>query len=98
MKKALALGALALVAAPPMLALVIAGAANRADAACSGPVPPSADIDAGTRDAVNALRPTYVAVAQRQGVPWQALAALDYRESANDPDRSALAGEPLGQP
>lgn len=35
---------------------------------------------------------------QRKSLSWAALAAVDYRESGNAPDRSALAGEPLGSP
>lgn len=75
--------------------LALAGAPH-ADAACAGPVPPSADLDAGTRERINALKATYQAVAAGAGVSWSALAALDYREAANDPGRSALAGEALG--
>ena len=78
-----------------VVALAIVGAPG-ADAACRGPVPPSAELDAGARQGINVLKATYETVASRAQLPWAALAAIDYRESGNDPHRSALAGEPLG--
>jgi len=42
------------------------------------------------------LRPAYEAAAAATEIDWRVLAALDYRESLNDPESSAWAGEPLG--
>jgi len=61
-------------------------------------VPASADVAPGTLEAVNALKPSYELAAEAKGVPWTLLAAVDYRESGNDPNRSALSGEPIGEP
>ncbi len=44
-----------------------------------------------------ALRPQYEEAEARTGVPWFALAAMDYRENGNNPSKSACAGEGLGQ-
>ena len=93
---AAALVACVLVAPLGVVALALAGAPKAG--ACTGDVPASADLDAATRDAINALKPAYEAVASAAGLPWAAVAALDYRESANDPQRSALSGEALGAP
>ena len=96
MKRLLA-PAVAFLAALPLAVVLLAVAdAPRADATCTGPVPASADLDAGTRERINALKATYEAVGRGAGLPWAALAAVDYREAANDAERSALAGEPLG--
>lgn len=59
-------------------------------------VPSSADVDQATIDRINALKGIYEQVGAEKGVAWSALAALDYRESTNDPNRSALSGEPVG--
>lgn len=59
-------------------------------------IPASVDIDISTRDAINALKADYEAAAQTASVPWMLLAAIDYRENGNAPDRSALSGEPIG--
>ena len=93
--KHLIAGALALVALP-LAVVLLAVAAPTADAACTGAVPASADLDAGTLERINALKATYESVGRDAALPWAALAAVDYRESGNDPARSALAGEPLG--
>ncbi|MFP5319467.1 MAG: CHAP domain-containing protein [Acidimicrobiia bacterium] len=61
------------------------------------PVPTSADVAPGTLEAVNALKSSYEKAGATTGVPWTLLAAVDYRESNNDPDRSALSGEPIGE-
>jgi hypothetical protein len=95
--KRLFAGVVAIPAALPLAVVFLALAdAPRADATCAGPVPASADLDTGTRERINALKATYEAVGRHAELPWTALAAVDYRESGNDPDRSALAGEPLG--
>jgi hypothetical protein len=56
------------------------------------------DLPTATLTRIKALQPVYTKVATEQGVPWQLIAALDYRESGNDPNRSMLAGERLGTP
>lgn len=45
---------------------------------------------------IDALRSAYEEVEARTGVPWEALAAIHYREANNAPDRSMWAGEKLG--
>jgi hypothetical protein len=94
------IAALAVVQATLALAVVLLalGGTPGADAACAGAVPASADIGPATRDGINRLKATYEDVATAKALPWAALAALDYRESGNDPQRSALGGEPLGSP
>lgn len=68
-------------------------------APCSGgAVPASADIDPGALEAINKLRPVYEEVAGQKALPWPLLAAIDYRENNNNPDRSTLSGEPIGTP
>lgn len=47
---------------------------------------------------IDALKSTYQAVGESEGVPWEVLAAIHYREAGNDPNRSPLAGEPFGTP
>lgn len=94
--KRLVAGLVSLLVAVPLAVAFLAVAAAPKAGACTGAVPASADIDAGTRERINGLKATYEAVAGRKGLPWAALAAVDYRESGNDPARSALAGEPLG--
>ena len=61
------------------------------------PVPASADLSPGAVEAINALKGSYEQAGSAEGVPWTLLAALDYRESGNDPNRSALSGEPIGE-
>jgi hypothetical protein len=97
MKRVLA-AALTLVMLPLAVVFLALAGAPRAEATCAGAVPASADIDAATRERINALKATYETVARRKGLSWAALAAVDYRESANAADRSALAGETLGSP
>lgn len=94
--RALAAAAGLVTALPLAVVLLVAAAAPRAGAACAGPVPPSADLDPATLAAVNALKPSYEDAAAQAGLAWTALAAIDYREAANDPNRSALSGEPIG--
>jgi hypothetical protein len=60
------------------------------------PVPASADLGPGTLEAINALKASYEEAGSAKGVPWTLLAAVDYRENNNDPNRSALSGEPIG--
>jgi hypothetical protein len=59
-------------------------------------VPTSADIPPSMMAGINALKADYEAVGADKDVSWVVLAAIDYRESMNDPNRSSLAGEPLG--
>lgn len=77
---------------------VVTPAHTAGSCAPGSPVPSNANLDPSTVDGINALKADYEAVATGTDLPWSALAAVDYRESNNDPDRSALAGEPLGQP
>ncbi len=67
-------------------------------AACgpNAPVPSSADLDPATLGAINALKADYEAAAGSTGVSWALLAGVDYREDGNDPNASALSGEPIG--
>lgn len=84
---------------PLMLLLGISGAPPPAAAGSCGPgtaVPASADLPAPTIAAINALKPDYETAAPTTNLSWSALAAVDYREDGNDPNRSALSGEPLG--
>lgn len=61
------------------------------------PVPAgAADLDLATLERINALKAEYERASQTSGVSWAALAALDYRENNNAPDRSALSGEIVG--
>ncbi len=78
------------------MAFLALAAAQQADATCSGSIPASAQLDPAAREAINALKPMYEQVGRDTGLAWSALAAVDYRESGNDPDRSALSGEPIG--
>ncbi len=64
---------------------------------CSGSVPTSVNLPKSTVDAINKLQSDYQA-AEAEGVPWQFIAAVHYRENHNDPNTSPLAGEPLGSP
>lgn len=58
--------------------------------------PNSVNLPESLIEGVNKLKDLYVKVGKEKKVPWQALAAVDYRESNNNPERSALAGEKLG--
>lgn len=40
--------------------------------------------------------PLYKSAAQEAGLPWQALAAIHFREANCDPNRSSMSGEALG--
>jgi hypothetical protein len=95
MKRVVAVAAIVVMLPLAIVFLALAGA-PKAGASCSGAVPASADIDAATRERINALKASYETVAKGAQLSWAALAALDYRESGNDPGRSALAGEALG--
>lgn len=59
-------------------------------------IPNSVKLPAPIIDAINKLKSIYVAEAQTAGVPWQMLAALDFRENDNNPNLSMLDGRPLG--
>jgi len=45
---------------------------------------------------IQSSKSTYVAAANKYHVPWQALAAIHYRESGSDPNRSGPSGEKPG--
>ena len=59
-------------------------------AAASGKIP--SDVLA----AINKLKPDYIAAANKTKVPWQALAAIHYREAGNSPSKDLQAGNPIG--
>lgn len=59
-------------------------------------VPASADIPPSTMNAINALKADYEFVGQQEGLSWNLLASVDYRENGNDPNLSMLGGEPIG--
>lgn len=63
----------------------------------TGPVAAVDGLSAEAVKRINDLVPTYTQAATQTGVPWQVIASLDYRENNNDPLRSMLGGEPLGQ-
>ncbi len=94
----------AVVVGPPLalVALVVLFAfgftsSPAAGCAAGGPLPASTDLSPATLAGIEALRPLYQEAAP-VGIAWPLLAAIDYRESGNDPARSALSGEPLGTP
>lgn len=62
----------------------------------SAPVPSSVKLPTPIVTKINALKSIYVTEAQTAGIPWQMLAAIDFRESNNNPNTSMLGGEPLG--
>ncbi len=92
-------------AAPALLLLVVVvamfgmgGQPEAAAGACPAgvPVPSSADVAPSAIEAINALKPMYEQAGAEKDVAWSVLAAIDYRENNNDPNRSALSGEPIG--
>lgn len=92
-------------AAPAMFLMVLVvamfGMGARPDAAAGGcpagaPVPSSADVAPSAIEAINALKPMYEQAGAGGDVAWSVLAAIDYRENNNDPNRSALSGELIG--
>ena len=99
-----ALIAAGVAASPLMLLMVVVlamfgiGAQPEAAGACPAgvPVPSSADVAPSAIEAINALKPMYEQAGQEGDVAWSVLAAIDYRENNNDPNRSALSGEPIG--
>lgn len=93
------------IAAAPLLVVMVVvlamfgvGAQPEAAGACPAgvPVPSSADVAPSAIEAINALKPMYEQAGQERDVAWSVLAAIDYRENNNDPNRSALSGEPIG--
>lgn len=60
--------------------------------------PTTAKMDAAGLARIEALKPVYQEASAKTKVPWQVYAAIDYREDNNDPNKSMLGGEPLGQP
>ena len=94
----------AVLAAPAMLLMVVVvamfgiGGRPEAAGACPAgvPVPSSADAAPSAIEAINALKPMYEQAGAEKDVAWSVLAAIDYRENNNDPNRSALSGEPIG--
>lgn len=91
-------------AAPAMFLIVLVvamfgmGARPDAAGACpvGAPVPSSAEVAPSAIEAINALKPMYEQAGAEGDVAWSVLAAIDYRENNNDPNRSALSGEPIG--
>lgn len=94
----------ALLLAPVMIMLMaLLGAvgappAEAANGSCATgtAIPSSAEIPPSAADAINALKADYEAVGAEENVAWSLLAAIDYRESGNSPDRSMLSGEVIG--
>lgn len=48
--------------------------------------------------AINKLKPAYQEAEKATGVPWQAIAAIHYRESSNSASGDLQAGNPIGGP
>lgn len=71
-------------------------AKSQAGCASNGSVPVSADLEPATLEAINALKGVYEEAGNAEGISWTVLAALDYRENNNDPNRSTLSGEVIG--
>jgi len=69
-----------------------------ASACNTGDIPASVNLPGPVISAINGLKSMYVSVGQEKGVPWQMLAAVDHRESGNNPNASALDGSPIGAP
>ena len=81
-------------------------------AASGSPVPSSVDIDSAVLAAINGMdtdangENDYRQVANeraadgqlRYDIGWTLLAGIDHRENGNDPTRSALSGEDIGEP
>jgi hypothetical protein len=59
-------------------------------------VPTSAEIPPSMMNAINTLKADYEAAGTATNVAWSTLAAIDFRENNNDPNRSALSGEIIG--
>lgn len=80
-----------------LFAFGIGGTASPAGACPGGiAVPPSVDLSPSTIEGVNGLKSMYEQVGQEKDLSWALLAAIDYRENNNDPNRSTLSGEPIG--
>jgi len=54
------------------------------------------EIPPDVRSNIEKNRPLYESVAKEYGIPWQALAAVHYREADCDPNKSSMSGEELG--
>jgi len=95
---AVALGLVTLVLALFMATVLLASTMTSQASGCGpgSPVPASADLDPAILAAINALKPNYEQVAAEKNLSWALLAAIDYREDGNDPNQSALSGEPIG--
>lgn len=74
------------------------GGGTGAVAGGTGFAPTTAKLDNGTISRINALRSLYQKVSAQTKVAWEIYAAIDYRENDNNPNKSMLGGEPLGQP
>lgn len=59
-------------------------------------IPTSVNLPKPVIDGINKLKDIYVESGIKNNVPWQILAAIDFRESNNGPNQSMLGGEPLG--
>ncbi|MDQ1538226.1 MAG: hypothetical protein QOE58_2619, partial [Actinomycetota bacterium] len=84
----------ACVSSPPISA--VASPASSTSEPLPAPVASAVDIDSPTLERINALRPLYEQAAADTDVAWPVLAAIDYRENTNDPNKSALSGEDIG--
>ncbi|MDQ6950016.1 MAG: hypothetical protein M3256_28175, partial [Actinomycetota bacterium] len=95
---AVALGLVTLVLALFMATVLLASTMASQASGCGpgSPVPASADLDPAILAAINALKPNYEQVAAEKNLSWALLAGIDYREDGNDPNQSALSGEPIG--
>ena len=71
---------------------------NNYGACSTGNIPSTTNLDASLIAAINKLKPSYVAAAQKTGVAWQLLAAIHYRENNNNPDGDLQAGNKFGGP
>lgn len=60
-------------------------------------IPSSVELNQSTIDGINKMKSLYVQIAQEEKMPWQMLAAIDFEEAGNDPNKSMLDGQPLGQ-
>jgi hypothetical protein len=54
------------------------------------------EIPPDVRSNIEKNKPLYESVAKEYGIPWQALAAVHYREADCDPNKSSMSGEELG--
>jgi hypothetical protein len=63
---------------------------------CPTDIGSETDLPSNVISNINALKSTYEDVATSSNTDWRILAAIDYRESKNNPSASALNGQPFG--